>query len=138
MGRQTPATEPQATPTPAEGVVVTDAPEAGTGQAVNAATGQVTEPGQALPPVVNPDPEVEPDPDPPVYDERGNVRPRGTPGAKPMTKAERTDIARRLASGEVIKTTAMKSVKTQEAQAERDAKARKAELDAKAKAEAEK
>jgi hypothetical protein len=118
MGRQTPATEPAPAPS-ASGIVPPEVE------------------GQA-PPVVNPDPEVEPDPDPPVYDERGNVRPRGTPGAKPMTKAERTDIARRLASGEVIKTTAMKPVRTQEAQAERDAKARKAELDAKAKAEAEK
>lgn len=67
--------------------------------------------------------EADRDPDPPVYDERGNVRPRGTPGARPMTKAERTDIARRLARGEVIQTTAMKPVKVQERQAKADAKA---------------
>lgn len=35
-------------------------------------------------------------PDPPVYDERGNVRPRGTKGAKPMTYAERVAIAKRI------------------------------------------
>lgn len=39
---------------------------------------------------------------PPVYDARGNVRPRGTKGAKPMTYAERVAIAQRLAAGEVI------------------------------------
>lgn len=32
-------------------------------------------------------------PDPPVYDERGNVRPRGTKGARPMSFAERAAIA---------------------------------------------
>lgn len=36
------------------------------------------------------------EPDPPVYDERGNVRPRGTEGARPMTLAERKAIARKL------------------------------------------
>jgi hypothetical protein len=46
---------------------------------------------------------------PPVYDERGNVRPRGTKGAKPMTYAERVAIAQRLAKGETIVTTAEKS-----------------------------
>jgi hypothetical protein len=40
----------------------------------------------------------------PVYDARGNVRPHGTPGARPMTYAERVKIAQRLASGEVIET----------------------------------
>jgi hypothetical protein len=43
---------------------------------------------------------------PPVYDERGNVRPRGTKGAKPMTYAQRVAIAERLAKGETIATTA--------------------------------
>lgn len=38
------------------------------------------------------------DPDPPVYDERGNVRPRGTKGAKPMTLAQRKAIARKIAN----------------------------------------
>lgn len=33
----------------------------------------------------------------PVYDERGNVRPRGTKGARPMTYDERREIARKLA-----------------------------------------
>lgn len=42
--------------------------------------------------------EAEADPDEPVYDSRGNVRPRGTPGAKPMTFAQRKAIAKRLAS----------------------------------------
>lgn len=36
------------------------------------------------------------EPDPPVYDKRGNVRPRGTEGAKPMTLAQRKAIAARL------------------------------------------
>jgi len=40
------------------------------------------------------DPEL--GPDAPVYDERGNVRPRGTKGAKPMTYAQRVAIAERL------------------------------------------
>ena len=40
------------------------------------------------------DPEL--GPDAPVYDERGNVRPRGTKGAKPMTHAQRVAIAERL------------------------------------------
>lgn len=35
-------------------------------------------------------------PDPPVYDERGNVRPRGTKGARPMTYAERVKIAKQI------------------------------------------
>lgn len=43
---------------------------------------------------------------PPVYDERGNVRPRGTPGARTMTYAERVEIAKRLAAGDEIVTTA--------------------------------
>lgn len=43
-----------------------------------------------------------PDLDPPVYDERGNVRPRGTEGAVPMTKAERKAIARRLAAEPIV------------------------------------
>lgn len=34
----------------------------------------------------------------PVYDERGNVRPHGTPGAKPMTYAQRVALAGRLAA----------------------------------------
>lgn len=38
----------------------------------------------------------------PVYDARGNVRPHGTRGARPMTYAERVEIAGRLADGEVI------------------------------------
>lgn len=37
--------------------------------------------------------------EPPVYDERGNVRPRGTKGAKPMTYEQRVKIAQRLAKG---------------------------------------
>lgn len=61
---------------------------------------------QANPSVVTPDPTEPVDPDPPVYDERGNVRPRGTPGAQPMTKAERVKIAARLRDGEQIVTTA--------------------------------
>lgn len=36
----------------------------------------------------------------PVYDERGNVRPKGTPGARRMTHAERAAIAQALAEGE--------------------------------------
>lgn len=32
----------------------------------------------------------------PVYDSRGNVRPRGTKGARPMTYEERVKIAKRL------------------------------------------
>lgn len=54
------------------------------------------------------EPAAEPavEPDPPVYDERGNVRPHGTPGARPMTYAERMAIAERLAAGEVIVTEA--------------------------------
>jgi hypothetical protein len=60
---------------------------------------------EANPSPVTPDPDEAPDPDPPVYDERGNVRPRGTPGAKPMTKAERIKIAKRLADGDRIVTT---------------------------------
>lgn len=43
------------------------------------------------------DPEL--DKDAPVYDERGNVRPRGTKGAKPMTYEQRVAIAKRLAKG---------------------------------------
>lgn len=42
------------------------------------------------------------EPDPPVYDERGNVRPRGTEGAKPMTFAERVAIAKKLGAGEPV------------------------------------
>lgn len=34
--------------------------------------------------------------DAPVYDERGNVRPRGTKGAKPMTFDERKRIAAKV------------------------------------------
>ena len=34
--------------------------------------------------------------DAPVYDERGNVRPRGTKGAKPMSYAQRVELAARL------------------------------------------
>lgn len=44
------------------------------------------------------DPSAEPDPV--YYDDRGNVRPRGTEGARPMTYAERVEIARRIAAGE--------------------------------------
>lgn len=44
----------------------------------------------------------------PVYDERGNVRPHGTPGARYMTKDERIEIARKLREGERIVTTAEK------------------------------
>lgn len=43
---------------------------------------------------------------PPVYDERGNVRPRGTEGARPMTYEERVKIAKALAEGKTITTTA--------------------------------
>lgn len=39
--------------------------------------------------------QVEPSIDPPVYDNRGNVRPRGTKGAKPMTFAERVKVAKK-------------------------------------------
>lgn len=42
------------------------------------------------------------EPDPPVYDERGNVRPRGTEGARPMTYAERVAIAKKLGAGEPV------------------------------------
>lgn len=69
----------------------------------------------ANPGLVTPDPEETPDPDPPVYDERGNVRPRGTPGATPMTKAERVKIAARLRDGEQIVTTAEKKPKSKTA-----------------------
>lgn len=44
--------------------------------------------------------EQEPAADLPVYDERGNVRPRGTEGARPMTFEERVEIAERLGSTE--------------------------------------
>ena len=40
--------------------------------------------------------------DAPVYDERGNVRPRGTQGARPRTYEERVAIAERIAAGEEI------------------------------------
>lgn len=40
--------------------------------------------------------------DAPVYDERGNVRPRGTEGARPMTYEERVEIAKRIAAGEPV------------------------------------
>lgn len=40
------------------------------------------------------------EPDPPVYDERGNVRPRGTEGARPMSYAERVAIAKKIQAGE--------------------------------------
>lgn len=40
--------------------------------------------------------------DPPVYDERGNVRPRGTEGARPMTFEERVAIAKKLGAGEPV------------------------------------
>jgi hypothetical protein len=33
-----------------------------------------------------------------VYDERGNVRPAGTPGARPMSYKQRVEIAARLAA----------------------------------------
>lgn len=36
----------------------------------------------------------------PVYDERGNVRPRGTAGARPMSYEERVEVARRIGSFE--------------------------------------
>lgn len=36
---------------------------------------------------------AEHEPDAPVYDDRGNVRPRGTEGARPMSYAERVAIA---------------------------------------------
>lgn len=39
-------------------------------------------------------------PDAPVYDARGNVRPHGTEGARPMTYEERVEIARRIEAGE--------------------------------------
>lgn len=39
------------------------------------------------------------DEDPPVYDKRGNVRPRGTKGARPMSYAERVAIAKRITAG---------------------------------------
>lgn len=38
--------------------------------------------------------------DAPVYDSRGNVRPRGTKDARRMTFEERAEIAQRLAKGE--------------------------------------
>lgn len=44
------------------------------------------------------DPTKAPDPDPPVYDDRGNVRPRGTEGAEPMTYPERVDVAERVSA----------------------------------------
>lgn len=43
-----------------EGVLVTDEPLAGTGEAVNADTGEVTQPGDPLPPIADPDPEAAP------------------------------------------------------------------------------
>lgn len=52
---------------------------------------------KAAEPVEDLDPEL--GPDAPVYDARGNVRPRGTKGARPMTYAERVKIAERLAKG---------------------------------------
>lgn len=103
------------------GVVVTDAPDAGKGQAINVDTGQMVDPGDPLPEAVELHTETDqaridarraegykalgltedgkPLPakdDPPVYDDRGNVRPRGTEGARPMTKAERKAIAASL------------------------------------------
>jgi multidrug efflux pump subunit AcrA (membrane-fusion protein) len=112
---------------PVEGVVV-DSETAGTGPAVNVDTGEVTAPSDPLPEVKEPDDKSvaalrredriaeaqaalanEPAKArdvPPVYDERGNVRPRGTKGARSMTYAERVKIAKRLASGETIATTA--------------------------------
>lgn len=49
-------------------------------------------------PTPKPTPPPEPDKvdDRPVYDKRGNVRPRGTEGARPMTFNERARIAARL------------------------------------------
>lgn len=37
--------------------------------------------------------------DAPVYDERGNVRPRGTKGAKPMSFEERAALAKKQDRG---------------------------------------
>jgi hypothetical protein len=37
--------------------------------------------------------------DAPFYDDRGNVRPRGTKGARPRSYEERVEIAQRLADG---------------------------------------
>ncbi|MBD3782449.1 MAG: hypothetical protein IE926_05745 [Micrococcales bacterium] len=124
MGRPSRPAEPPAEP------VHSDEPAAGTGPAVNADTGQVTQPGDALPPIEGQDEPAADAPQPlteeqleerraariaeakaelapakpegnedaPVYDERGNVRPRGTPGAKAMTYAQRVAIAKRLAA----------------------------------------
>lgn len=63
---------------------------------------------EAGPGPLTPAPEQAPEPGPQVYDERGNVRPHGTPGAKPMTKAQRVKIAKALAEGKTIVTTAEK------------------------------
>lgn len=46
--------------------------------------------------------------EPPVYDERGNVRPRGTKGARPMTLAERKGIARGIKAKATRKRTTRK------------------------------
>lgn len=41
--------------------------------------------------------------DVPVYDERGNVRPRGTEGARPMSWDERVELAKEQdRGGEVV------------------------------------
>lgn len=67
---------------------------------------QLEEPGPASPgaelPAVQPDqPEqLDETATEPVYDERGNVRPRGTEGARPMSYEERVAIAQRLANTE--------------------------------------
>ena len=81
-------------------------PEENRGQTVEEALADID---ASHPSAVTEPPAEDPDPDPPVYDERGNVRPRGTPGARPMTKAERVKIARALANGERIVTTAEKA-----------------------------
>ncbi len=47
-------------------------------------------------------PAVAADEDAPVYDERGNVRPHGTKGARPMSYDERVAIAKKLGAGEIV------------------------------------
>ncbi|MGL5929947.1 MAG: hypothetical protein ACRCY8_13515 [Dermatophilaceae bacterium] len=57
----------------------------------------------------------EPDRTVPVYDERGNVRPYGYPGARPLSYNERVRIAARLAKGEDIQPSASDPEKVQDA-----------------------
>ena len=55
-------------------------------------------------------------PDAPVYDERGNVRPRGTEGAKPMSFEERAALARKQDRGGDVPPDGEPAVREAEAQ----------------------